>query len=93
MDLLSIPGASTRSIKDALNALFSLALYSFNCIVFIELGIMLPLFALVVKDGGMGVVEDATTMIIQLVGCNKSVDVFWRVDNVSIIVDLVVGES
>ncbi|XP_065049846.1 uncharacterized protein LOC135679792 [Musa acuminata AAA Group] len=93
VDLLGIPNASTRFIKDAFESLFSLALYSLNRIALIELGIMLPLFALVVKDGGREVVEDATMMIVQLVECNKSVEVLWRMDDINIIVDLVIGGS
>lgn len=93
VDLLGIPNASTRFIKDAFESLFSLALYSLNRTALIELGIMLPLFALVVKDGGREVVEDATMMIVQLVECNKSVEVLWRMDDINIIVDLVIGGS
>lgn len=74
VDLLSIPNVSTRFIKDAREALFSLALYSLNRTALIELGIMLPLFALVVKDRERKVVEDVTIMNVQLVGCNKSME-------------------
>ncbi|URE33473.1 hypothetical protein MUK42_33550 [Musa troglodytarum] len=41
---------STRSIKDVLKALLGLALYLLNRIALIKLGVMLPLFMLVVKD-------------------------------------------
>ncbi|CAL9183117.1 unnamed protein product [Musa hybrid cultivar] len=54
VDLLSAPDASTRSIKDALKALFGLDLYSLNRTTLVELGVVLPLFVLVVKDGRKG---------------------------------------
>ena len=59
IDLLSAPNTSTRSIKDALKALFSLDLYSLNRTTLVEL----PLFMLVVKNGRKGVVEDVTIVI------------------------------
>ncbi|RRT42106.1 hypothetical protein B296_00018843 [Ensete ventricosum] len=83
MDLL---GAPTRSNKDVLKALFALALYPLNHIALIELGIMPPLFALMV-------VEDAMTVITQVAGCDKSMEVFQRVDDISVPVDLMVGGS
>lgn len=85
MDLL---GALTRSIKDALKALYPL-----NRTTLVKLGAMPPLFILVVKDGRRGVVEDATTVIDQVARHDENVEAFRRVDNVSILVDLVVGVS
>ncbi|CAL9054299.1 unnamed protein product, partial [Musa banksii] len=76
VDLLSAPNASTRSIKDALKALFGLDLYSLNRTTLVELGVMLPLFMLVVKNGRKGVVEDVTI--------HRSIP---RVDDVSVLVD------
>ncbi|URE43860.1 hypothetical protein MUK42_13926 [Musa troglodytarum] len=86
--LLSIVGTPTRSIKDALKALYPL-----NCTTLVELGAMLPLFTLVVKDRQRGVVEDVTAVIAQVARCDESVEAFPRVDNVIILVDLVVGGS
>ncbi|URE08381.1 U-box domain-containing protein [Musa troglodytarum] len=54
MDLLNALGLSTRSIKNALKALFGLNLYSLNCTILVELGTVLPLFALMVKDNERG---------------------------------------
>ncbi|THU55341.1 hypothetical protein C4D60_Mb11t05550 [Musa balbisiana] len=93
VDLLGAPGAPTRSIKDALKALFGLALYPLNRTALVELGAVPPLFALVVKDGRRGLVEDATAVIAQVAGCDESVEAFRRVDGVSVLVDLVVGGS
>ncbi|KAF9604177.1 hypothetical protein IFM89_003923 [Coptis chinensis] len=38
----------------------------------IDLGIVGPLFSLVVKDGRLGIVEDATPVIAQVAGCCNS---------------------
>ncbi|RWW30078.1 hypothetical protein GW17_00005366 [Ensete ventricosum] len=85
-DLLDTPNVPTKSIKDMLKALYPL-----NHMDLVELGIMLPLFTLVVKDRHKGVVEDATMMIALVEGCDESIGTFWRVDDVSIMEDLVVG--
>lgn len=76
VDLLSASGTSTRSIKDALKALFSLDLYPLNRTTLVELSVVLPLFALVVKDGRKGVVEDMTIVIAQVTRCDKSIEAF-----------------
>ncbi|XP_074575844.1 U-box domain-containing protein 16-like [Curcuma longa] len=79
----------TRSIKDALKAIFLLSLYPLNRATLVEMGAVPPLFALVVKDGRRGVVEDATAVISQVAGCYESVDAFRRVAGVAILVELV----
>ncbi|THU68922.1 hypothetical protein C4D60_Mb08t08950 [Musa balbisiana] len=89
VDLIRTPGASTRSIKDALKALFGLALYPLNRAALVELGAVPPVFALVANDARTGVVEDATAVIAQVAGCYESVDAFRRVDGVRVLVDLV----
>ncbi|WOK99102.1 U-box domain-containing protein 4-like [Canna indica] len=89
VDLLRAPDAPTRSIKDALKALFGVALYPLNRAAVVELGAVPPLFALVVKDGRTGVVEDATAVISQVAGCYESVEAFRRVAGVAILVELV----
>ncbi|RZS13880.1 hypothetical protein BHM03_00045518, partial [Ensete ventricosum] len=38
-----------------------------------------------------GVVEDAMVMITQVARCDESMEAFWRVDDVSCLVDMVVG--
>ncbi|URD99782.1 U-box domain-containing protein [Musa troglodytarum] len=75
MDLFSAPNILTKSIKDAVKALYPL-----NRIALVELGTMPSFFALVVKDRGRG--EDVTSM-----------EALQRVDDVSVLVDLVVEES
>ncbi|URE36024.1 U-box domain-containing protein [Musa troglodytarum] len=89
VDLLRTPGASTRSIKDALKALFGLALYPLNRAALVELRAVPPVFALVANDARTGVVEDATAVIAQVAGCYESVDAFRSVDGVRVLVDLV----
>ncbi|KAE8683178.1 putative receptor serine-threonine protein kinase [Hibiscus syriacus] len=62
--LLSIVGdkhAPTRSIKDALKALFGTALYPLNRASLVGLGAVPALVSLIVRDARTGIVEDATT--------------------------------
>ncbi|RWW11852.1 hypothetical protein BHE74_00049173 [Ensete ventricosum] len=75
----------TRFIKDALKVLFDLALYLLNRTALVELGVMPPLFVLVVKD--------PMTVIAQVVRCDESIEAFRSVDNISVLVELVVGGS
>lgn len=77
MDLLSIPDAPTNSIKDELKALYLL-----NRTAFIELGVVLPLFMLVVKDGQKGWCRT-----------QREHGGIPRVDNINVLVDLMVGGS
>ncbi|CAK9133628.1 unnamed protein product [Ilex paraguariensis] len=83
-DAKSVP----RSIKDALKALFGIALYPLNRATMIELGAVPALFSLVVKDGRVGVVEDATAVIAQIAGCEESGDAFRKVSGIGVLVDL-----
>ncbi|XP_042480303.1 U-box domain-containing protein 11-like [Macadamia integrifolia] len=77
----------TRSIKDALKALFGISLCSLNRPTMIELGAVPALFSLVVKDGRIGLVEDATAVIAQVAGCDESGDAFRKVSGVGVLVD------
>ncbi|OAY78891.1 U-box domain-containing protein 4 [Ananas comosus] len=86
--LLRAPGAPTRSIKDALKALFGVALYPLNRPALVELGAVPALFSLVVKVGRGGLVEDTTAVVAQVAGCAESVDAFRRVAGVRVLVDL-----
>ncbi|RWW00108.1 hypothetical protein GW17_00036945 [Ensete ventricosum] len=52
VDLPNTPGMLTRSIKDALKALFGLAIYPLNYIAIVELGIVSPLFTLWRRTSG-----------------------------------------
>ncbi|GMP41128.1 hypothetical protein CsSME_00011330 [Camellia sinensis var. sinensis] len=73
---------------DALKALFGIALYPLNRATIIELGAVPHLFSLVVKDGRVGVVEDATAVIAQIAGCEEAKDAFRKVSGIGVLVDL-----
>lgn len=81
--------APTRSVKDALKALFGVALYPLNRAAVVRLGAVPALFSLIVKDGRAGILEDCTAVVAQVAGCDESVEAFRRVSGVQILVDLV----
>ncbi|XP_010926990.1 U-box domain-containing protein 17 [Elaeis guineensis] len=89
--ILRAPNPPTRSIRDALKALFGIALYPLNRPAMVDLGAVPALFSLVVNDGRTRVVEDATAVIAQVAGCYESVDAFREVAGVRVLVDLVDG--
>ncbi|KAF8646779.1 hypothetical protein HU200_065575 [Digitaria exilis] len=80
---------STRATKDALKALFGVALYPPNRATLVSLGAVQALFALVVADGRGGIVEDATAVVAQVAGCAESLEAFRWVSGVRILLDLV----
>ncbi|KAG0487918.1 hypothetical protein HPP92_006729 [Vanilla planifolia] len=65
ISLLRAPDSEVRTMKDALKALFGVALYPLNRAALVDLGAVPVLFSLVVKRGRAGVVEDATAVIAQ----------------------------
>ncbi|MED6110355.1 hypothetical protein PIB30_042001 [Stylosanthes scabra] len=77
-----------RTIKDALKALFGIALYPPNRATMVHLGVIPALFALVVKDGRVGIVEDTTAVIAQVAGCEESGEAFRKVSGVGVLADL-----
>nr|DAD43699.1 TPA_asm: hypothetical protein HUJ06_001929 [Nelumbo nucifera] len=50
------------ALVDTLKTLYGISLYPFNRATMVELGAVPALFSLVVKDGWIGVIEDATTI-------------------------------
>ncbi|KAJ7982352.1 RING-type E3 ubiquitin transferase [Quillaja saponaria] len=88
VDIIKKPKSPPRSIKDALKAMFGIALYPLNRNTMIQLGAVPPLFSLVVKDGRVGIVEDATAVIAQIAGCEDSEEAFRKVSGVEVLVDL-----
>ncbi|XP_059652013.1 U-box domain-containing protein 11 [Cornus florida] len=88
IDIIRSPNSLPRSIKDALKALFGIALYALNRATIIELGAVPALFSLVVKDGRVGVVEDATAVIAQIAGCEEAKEAFRKVSGIGVLVDL-----
>jgi len=88
IDIVRTPDSPAKSMKDALKALFGLALYPLNRTTMVELGAAAALFGLVVNDGRVGVVEDATAVIAQMAGCEESAEAFRRVSGIRVLVDL-----
>ncbi|CAG7868319.1 hypothetical protein BRARA_F00517 [Brassica rapa] len=77
-----------RSIKDALKALFAVALHPANRSTMISLGAIPALFSLIVKDSRCGIVEDATAVMAQVAGCEESEEGMRRVSGASVLADL-----
>ncbi|KAK7405520.1 hypothetical protein VNO78_06900 [Psophocarpus tetragonolobus] len=77
-----------RTIKDALKALFAIALHPLNRATMINLGAVPALFSLVVKDGRVGIVEDATAVIAQVAGCEDAAEAFRNAGGLSFLADL-----
>ncbi|MCL7042768.1 hypothetical protein MKW94_006298 [Papaver nudicaule] len=88
IDIIKNHNSPPRSIKDALKALFGVSLYPLNRSTMIDLGVIPALFALIVKDGRIGIVEDATAVIAQVAGCYESGDEFKRVSGIGVLMDL-----
>ncbi|CAL0333648.1 unnamed protein product [Lupinus luteus] len=87
--LRSHSSSPARTIKDALKALFAISLYPLNRATVIHLGAVPALFNLVVKDGRVGMVEDATAVVAQVAGCEQSAEAFRKVSGIKILADLV----
>ncbi|GMH19293.1 hypothetical protein Nepgr_021134 [Nepenthes gracilis] len=88
IDIIKNPNSPSRSIKDALKALFGVSLYPLNRSTMIELGAVPALFGIIVKDGRAGIVEDVTAVIAQIAGCEESGDAFRKVSGIGVLVDL-----
>lgn len=89
VDILRCHASSPpRTIKDALKALFGIALYPPNRSTMVHLGVVPALFALVLKDGRVGIVEDATAVVAQVAGCEESGEAFRKVAGAGVLADL-----
>lgn len=88
VDLVKNPNTPSRSIKDALKALFGVSLYPLNRCTMIDLGAAAALFSLVVRDNRVGLSEDATAVIAQIAGCEEAKEAFRRVSGIGVLVDL-----
>ncbi|KAF9613594.1 hypothetical protein IFM89_009264 [Coptis chinensis] len=93
IEIIKCQNSVPRTIKDGLKALFGVALYPLNRANMIDLGIVGPLFSLVVKDGRLGIVEDATAVIAQVAGCYESGEAFKKVSGIGVLVDLLDKET
>uniref|UniRef100_A0A2P2JPW0 U-box domain-containing protein n=1 Tax=Rhizophora mucronata TaxID=61149 RepID=A0A2P2JPW0_RHIMU len=89
IDIIKKSNSPPRSIKDALKAMFGISLYPLNRSTLIDLGAVPPLFSIVMKDGRVGIVEDATAVIAQIAGCEESEEEFAKVSGVRVLMDLV----
>ncbi|CAI9770466.1 unnamed protein product [Fraxinus pennsylvanica] len=88
VEIIRSPGSVARSIKDSLSALFAIALYPLNRAQMVELGAVHALFSLILKDGRVGLVEDATAVIAQVAGCEESWEAFKKVSGLEVLMDL-----
>lgn len=88
VDILKTPNSPPRSVKDSLKALFGISLYPLNRPSVVDLGAVPALFSLVVKDGRVGIVEDATAVVAQLAGCEESEDAFRKLSGTGVLADL-----
>lgn len=88
VDIVKSRNSPPRSIKDALKALFGIALYQLNRKQIIELGGVQPLFSLIVNDGRVGIVEDTSAVVAQVAGCEESIDEFKKVCGIHVLADL-----
>ncbi|CAL0303653.1 unnamed protein product [Lupinus luteus] len=86
--LRSYNSSPPRTIKDALKALFAISLYPLNRATVIHLGAVPALFSLIVKDGRVGIVEDATAVVAQVAGCVESAEAFRKVSGIEVLADL-----
>lgn len=77
-----------RTVKDALKALFAIALHPLNRATMVQFGVVPALFSLIVNDGRVGIVEDATAVIAQVAGCDESVEAFRKVSGIRVLADL-----
>ncbi|PIN01596.1 Ubiquitin--protein ligase [Handroanthus impetiginosus] len=89
VEIVRNQGSAARSIKDALRALFGIALYPLNREQMVELGAIQALFSLVVKDGRVGLIEDATAVIAQIAGCEESWEVIKKALGIEVLMDLI----
>ncbi|OIW06136.1 hypothetical protein TanjilG_22358 [Lupinus angustifolius] len=87
--LRSHSSSPARTIKDALKALFAISLYPLNRATVVHLGAVPALFNLVVKDGRVGMVEDATAVVAQVAGCEESAEAFRKVSGIEVLAELV----
>ncbi|XP_060218311.1 U-box domain-containing protein 11 [Lycium barbarum] len=88
IDIIKNPSSDSRTVKDALKALFGIALYPLNRAQIIELGAVNPLFSLLCNDGRVGILEDVTAVIAQIAGCEESWEAFRKISGVGVLVDL-----
>lgn len=85
LDLIRM--GNPKCTKDALKALFHLALHPLNRPKMVSAGVVAVLFSLVMNSS-MGLVEDATAVLAQVAGCSESAQGFQKVFGVQVLLDL-----
>lgn len=88
LSIITAANAPPRSIKDALKALFGIALYQLNRATLVGLGAVPALVSLIVRDSRTGVVEDATAVLAQIAGCEESEEAMRKAGGVRVLGDL-----
>ncbi|KAE8684330.1 putative receptor serine-threonine protein kinase [Hibiscus syriacus] len=88
LSIITANNAPPRSIKDALKALFGIALYQLNRASLVGLGAVPALVALIVRDARTGIVEDATAVLAQIAGCEESEEAMRKAGGIRVLGDL-----
>ncbi|MBA0775879.1 hypothetical protein Gotri_010977 [Gossypium trilobum] len=88
LSIITDNNAPPRSIKDALKALFGVALYPLNRASLVGLGAVPALVSLIVRDARTGIVEDATAVLAQIAGCEESEEAMMKAGGVRVLGDL-----
>ncbi|XVF00228.1 hypothetical protein REPUB_Repub03eG0267100 [Reevesia pubescens] len=88
LSIITAAKAPPRSIKDALKALFGIALYQLNRSSLVDLGAVPALVSLIVRDSRTGIVEDATAVLAQIAGCEESEEAMRKSGGVRVLGDL-----
>ncbi|KAK6271407.1 hypothetical protein POUND7_008505 [Theobroma cacao] len=88
LSIITAANAPPRSIKDALKALFGIALYPLNRASLVDLGAVPALVSLIVRDARTGIVEDATAVLAQIAGCEESEEAISKAGGVRVLGDL-----
>ncbi|GLT45992.1 hypothetical protein SLA2020_197840 [Shorea laevis] len=77
-----------RSIKDALKAMFGVALYPLNRATLIDLGAIPALVSIIVRDARTGIMEDASAVLAQIAGCEESEEGLRKAGGLRVLGDL-----
>ncbi|KAK9682174.1 hypothetical protein RND81_10G055600 [Saponaria officinalis] len=94
VDIVSYSNSPSRSLKDAVKALFGLSLHPPNRQTILSFDALPALFGRVVHDRRVGLVEDVTAVVAQLAACDAAPAAFGDVRGIRVLVDLIdLGEN
>ncbi|XVE52303.1 hypothetical protein DITRI_Ditri02bG0112000 [Diplodiscus trichospermus] len=88
LSIITAANVPPRSIKDALKALFGIALYPLNRASLVGLGAVPALVSLIVRDARTGIVEDASAVLAQIAGCEESEEAMRKAGGIRVLGDL-----